>query len=135
VSDTLTGVVLDTAAVLGWTRQHPYPQTHVWSMSRLGGTIVVPAAVLAAAHAVIAEQNRDIIEALLALPNTMVPTLDRATAAKLGTLLRKSDDHADALVSAAHAVAEATARDCYVLTDRAETLTSLHPNVLVDTLP
>jgi hypothetical protein len=138
VSGVLTGVVFDTGAVVGWTRRQPYPQTHVWTMARLGGTVVVPAAVLTAAHALVPGPEHDVLEALLDLPQTLVPAVDRVGCLKVGTVLRERNNHEDnpdELVSAAHAVAEARSRNWYVLTDRAKLLTALIPEVLFDTLP
>ncbi|WP_433716887.1 hypothetical protein ACQP2U_43715 (plasmid) [Nocardia sp. CA-084685] len=131
----VSGIVFDTAAVLGWIHNNPYPQGIFWSIVEHGGTVLVPAAVLAAAEAT--DRDRDALAVLLDAPHTMISILDRTTAADLGALLRRRghQDNADALVSAAHAVTEATARGWYVLTDRAELLAGLDPEVLLDTLP
>ncbi|WP_062993790.1 hypothetical protein [Nocardia anaemiae] len=75
---------------------------------------------------------------LLDAPHTMISVVNRATAAAdLGALLRRRgyQDDADALISAAHAVTEATARAWYVLTDRAELLAKGVSEVLFDSLP
>ncbi|MGW4774221.1 hypothetical protein ACWEO2_40035 [Nocardia sp. NPDC004278] len=131
----MSGIVFDTAAVLGWIHNHPYPQGIYWSFVEHGGTVLVPAAVLAAAEST--DRDRDALAVLLDAPHTMISVLDRATAADLGALLRRRghQDNADTLISAAHAVAEATTRGWYILTDRAELMTSLDPEVLFDSLP
>jgi hypothetical protein len=134
----LTGVVFDTAAVLGFARREPYPQAMCWTLAEHGGSVMVPAAVLAAAHADIDPRDREVLDVLLGHPSTLVPAVDRAAAARLGALLRDRRDagrRPDELISAAHAVAEATARHWYVLTDRAELLTRLNPELLFDSLP
>ncbi|QIS13661.1 hypothetical protein [Nocardia arthritidis] len=131
----MSGIVFDTAAVLGWIHNHPYPQGIYWSFVEHGGIVVIPAAVLAAAEAT--ERNRDALAVLLDAPHTLVSVLDRAAAADLGALLRRRvhSDQADMLITAAHAITEATSRGWYVLTDRAELLTQIDPKVLFDTLP
>ncbi|MFI9504131.1 hypothetical protein [Nocardia sp. NPDC052566] len=131
----VSGIVFDTAAVLGWSHNHPYPQGIYWSFVEHGGTVIIPAAVLAAAESL--DRDRDALAALLDAPHTVVPVLDRSAAAELGALLRVRGHQTDAdtLISAAHAVAEATARGWYVLTDRAELLVALDPELLFDTLP
>lgn len=118
----LSGIVFDTAAVLSWCARHPYPQGIYWSYVTMGGTVVIPAAVLGA---------------LLAEATTVVPILDPPAAAALGALLaeREHQGDADALISAGHAAAEARRRGWYVLTDRAELLAGLDPELLLNTLP
>uniref|UniRef100_UPI003F499866 hypothetical protein n=1 Tax=Nocardia suismassiliense TaxID=2077092 RepID=UPI003F499866 len=135
IAAAVSGIVFDTAAVLGWIRNEPYPQGIYWSFVEHGGVVVIPTAVLAAAEST--DQDRDALAVLLGAPNTVVPVLDRPTASRLGALLRTRGHQpdADALISAAHAVTEATARGCYVLTARAELLAALDPEVLFDSLP
>jgi len=138
VSDTLTSAVLDTAAVVSWTRRQPYIGAVYWALMDHGATVVVPAAVLAAAAADTKPAAADVLGVLLNHPNTLVPALDHAAAATLGAVLaarRDRDQAPDALISAAHAVAEATARGVTVYTDRPEALAAIDPDVLFDTLP
>ena len=134
----LTGVVLDTAAVLGWVRRAPYIQTMTWTTAVAGGSVLIPATVLAAAAADIKPADHDLLAVLLGHPNTLVPALDQAVAGQLGALLaarRVRDSDPDALISAAHAVAESTGRDWPVLTDRPAILAGIDPEVRFDTLP
>ncbi|CAM2974731.1 type II toxin-antitoxin system VapC family toxin [Skermania piniformis] len=136
VQEAVTGVVFDTAAVVGFTRMDPYPQAVCWTVFEHGGTIVIPSAVLAAASARVAERDRDVLAALLALPHTVVPTLDANTAPKIGAILRgRTHHHPDALIAAAHAVTHAMSRRWYVVTDRVPLLTRLDPRLLFDSLP
>ncbi|MFD0363316.1 hypothetical protein ACFQZZ_17870 [Nocardia sp. GCM10030253] len=131
---TLTGVVLDLGAVLGWCRRDPYPHAIAWATAGSGNTIVVPAAVLSAARALVPADQLDILAALLGMPHTVVPVLDLGIAADVGVLLTGHPD-ADTLVSAAHAVHEAVSRNWSVLTDRAMVLQRLHAEVQADTIP
>jgi hypothetical protein len=131
---SLTGVVLDLGAVLGWCRLDPYPHAIAWATAGSGNTIVVPAAVLTAARALVPRSQLDILAALLGMPHTVVPALDRGVAAEVGTLLIGRSD-AVALLSAAHAVQAALSRNWYVLTDRATVLLGLNPDVQTDTIP
>jgi hypothetical protein len=135
---TLTGVVFDTAAVAGFARRDPYPQAICWTLAEHGGSVVIPAAVLAAAHADIDTRNLEVLDVLLGHPGTLVPALDQVAAGRLGAILRPRREigrRPDELISAAQTVTEATARHWYVLTDRAELLTGLAPELLFDSLP
>ncbi|MFQ6392890.1 hypothetical protein ACLMAJ_05525 [Nocardia sp. KC 131] len=131
---TLTGVVLDLGAVLGWCRRDPYPHAIAWATAGSGNTIVVPATVLAAARALVPADQLDILAALLGMPHTIVPALDLRIAAEVGGLLAEHPD-ADTLVPAAHAVHEAISRNWSVLTDRATVLRGLHAEVQADPIP
>lgn len=140
--NAVSGIVFDTAAVVGWAKNQPYPQGIYWSYVQHGGLVAIPAAVLTAASAVVAasdvaDATRDLLDALLNSPHTVVAPLDRATAGKLGALLgtRAHRQPADALVSASQAVSIATGRGWYVLTDRVDVLTDIDPEVLFDSLP
>lgn len=130
----LSGIVLDLGAVLGWCRSDPYPHAITWATAGSGNTIVVPAAVLTAARALTATKHLDVLGVLLGMPHTVVPPLDRRSAAEVGGLLAGCPD-ADVLISAAHAVREATTRDWHVLTDRAAVLCRLDPGVHADVIP
>jgi hypothetical protein len=130
----MTGVVLDLGAVLGWCRRDPYPHAIAWATAGSGNTIVVPSAVLTAARALVPPSQLDILGALLGMPHTVVSVLDRTVAADLGALLAGQGD-ADTLLSAAHSVHEAVARDWHVLTDRAKLLVRLRPDVQTDIIP
>jgi hypothetical protein len=131
---TLSGVVLDLAAVRGWCRRDPYPHAITWATVESGNTIVVPAAVLTAAYALIPSDQIDILAALVGMPQTLVPGVDEESASDIGTLLARKSN-ADALLSAAHAVHESLSRRWHVLTDRADALLTIDSGALTDTIP
>ncbi|MEV0294453.1 hypothetical protein [Nocardia sp. NPDC050710] len=130
----LSGVVLDLEAVRGWCRRDPYPHAITWACAESGSTIVLPAAVLSAARALVPSDQIDILAALVTLPHTVIPDLDRNSAADVGALLAGRRD-ADTLISAAHATHEGIARGWHVLTARAAVLTGIDSAVLTDTIP
>ncbi|RDI63583.1 hypothetical protein [Nocardia pseudobrasiliensis] len=130
----LSGVVLDLAAVRGWCRRDPYPHAIAWATVESGNTLIVPATVLTAARAQVPSDQLDILAALIDMPHTLVPTLDRRSAADVGARLVGVDD-ADPLLSAAHAVHEGISRRWHVLTARPMVLLGINSDVLTDTLP
>jgi len=126
--------VLDVAAVVGACLRDPYPEAVVWSGVDLGNVIAVPAAVLVEAEARIPGSSADILDVLLDLPNTVVPTLDKPAARRCAALLKAMPEHR-AQVAAAHAVYEAVRRAWPVTTNRGSLLSQLDPTAQIDAMP
>jgi hypothetical protein len=129
------GVVLDVPSVIGACRRDPYPEAVVWSTLDTGDVVAIPAAVLAEARIRIPASGRDILDVLLDLPNTVVPTFDQAAATYCAHVLAAlpADQRPD--LAAAHAVFEATHRSWPVTTDRGALLATLDPTVQIDAMP
>lgn len=128
------GRILDSSAIVAFVAGAPYPSAVVWHAVEQGVVLAVPAAALVEAWAQVPPQDHDVLEVLLALPVVVVDDLGAAAAREAGQLF--VGDGKPELVAAAHVVRRAQQRPGWaVVTDRAGTLRSLDPAVVVDELP
>ncbi len=130
------GRVFDTSAIVDFvTGRTRYAEAVVWASVEQQIVVLIPVLALTAALAQIPSRRRDVAEALLSLPVTVVADLTRASAPKIAAALRPVGSGASAVLTAGQVVHCARDRAWPILTADPTPLRALWAEAVIEALP
>ncbi|WP_440106802.1 hypothetical protein [Streptosporangium sp. H16] len=135
----MIGRVLDTSALLAWSRRtSPYVDATVWSRAQHSGyvvPVVTSAPALTAALAQLPHQDVPVLDALLGMEISIVDDLTPGSASGVAAILQTAGPYAAEQLTAASIVHTAQRRGLPVITSNPFPLRALAADVEIDLIP